>query len=544
MTIRRRLALTFFAILVLFALNLVVYFWGKHLQSNAVNALRHAISSQLLVASIHENIGTIQKELAVLSEVAPVAAKSGAAPQESTQFVRRLEGIQKQIEDLAGVSDSQSLTQVESLRRDYQRLSDSWQTFYRNFGVNQSKAIVALATEADPLSQRLVSEALPRLREQESHRVESASLNFDEVGRWTDRISLAIFLISALLALWVGYRLSRHLTSGLDQLKTGTTLVGQGQLDHRIEVHTNDELGDLAHAYNSMAEYLQKARTQLTRVHEEMERRNLELDQQRGNSEKLLLNILPIQVARELQEKGKVEPKYFEDVTIIFTDFVGFTLSTEKLAAEELVRILNDYFTRFDEIVARYYLEKLKTIGDSYMYVGGLPLGRRARRTPSHPVDAVMAALEMVRVVAENDHPNNRVRWAVRVGIHTGPVVAGVVGIQKFAFDVWGDSVNFASRMESSGAANRINLSPQTYSRVKDFFECEYRGKVLTKDKRESDMYFVNGLLPSLHDASGQIPPDQFLRRYRVYFQKEPPAFPAFLLGNGYQQHAVDRAAV
>src|SRR5579885_1739393 len=141
MTIRRRLALTFFAILVLFALNLVVYFWGKHLQSNAVNALRHAISSQLLVASIHENIGTIQKELAVLSEVAPVAAKSGAAPQESTQFVRRLEGIQKQIEDLAGVSDSQSLTQVESLRRDYQRLSDSWQTFYRNFGVNQSKAI-------------------------------------------------------------------------------------------------------------------------------------------------------------------------------------------------------------------------------------------------------------------------------------------------------------------------------------------------------------------------------------------------------------------
>jgi adenylate cyclase len=121
----------------------------------------------------------------------------------------------------------------------------------------------------------------------------------------------------------------------------------------------------------------------------------------------------------------------------------------------------------------------------------------------------------------------------VRIGIHTGPVIAGVVGINKFAFDIWGDTVNYSSRMESSGEANRINLSERTYSRVKDFLACEPRGKVLTKDHREIDMYFANGVAPSLLDGSGQMPPAAFVRRYNVYFQKDPPAFPAFLVNPG-----------
>jgi class 3 adenylate cyclase len=247
--------------------------------------------------------------------------------------------------------------------------------------------------------------------------------------------------------------------------------------------------------------------------------------QEKRVSEKLLLNILPADVADELRAKGIVSPKYFEDVTILFTDFVGFTVSTEKMAAEELVALLHDYFTAFDRIVERYRLEKMKTIGDSYMCLSGLPM-----RNPAHPVDTVMAALEMLHAVEERQRPDRPWQWKVRIGIHTGPVIAGVVGINKFAFDIWGDTVNYSSRMESSGQANRVNLSERTYSRVKDFFECEYRGKVLTKEKREVDMYFVNGILPSLLNGSSEIIPPAFVRRYNVYFQKDPPAFPAFLI--------------
>jgi class 3 adenylate cyclase len=244
-------------------------------------------------------------------------------------------------------------------------------------------------------------------------------------------------------------------------------------------------------------------------------------------SESLLLNILPGEVADELRAKGLVSPKYFEDVTILFTDFVGFTLSTEKLAAEELVELLHDYFTAFDQIVARYRLEKMKTIGDSYMCISGLPM-----RNPAHPVDMVMAAFEMLEAVRQRQRPERLAQWKVRIGIHTGPVIAGVVGINKFAFDIWGDTVNYSSRMESSGEANRINLSERTYSRVKDFFACEYRGKVQTKEKRELDMYFANGILPTLLNGSDQVPPPAFVRRYNVYFQKDPPSFPAFLLAD------------
>jgi class 3 adenylate cyclase len=311
-------------------------------------------------------------------------------------------------------------------------------------------------------------------------------------------------------------------TVGLETLKVGALLIGGGSFNHRIPVKGDDEIADLAQAYNDMAHNLYQAQKQMTLANIEMERRNELLDRQVQVSDSLLLNILPLEIASELQARGSVQPKYFEDVTILFTDFAGFTVSTEKLAAEELVEMLHDYFTAFDKIVERYGLEKMKTIGDSYMCVGGLP-----ERSASHPVDVVLAAFEMLQVVRERDRPDARVRLAIRIGIHSGPVVAGVVGIRKFAFDIWGDDVNFASRMESSGEPNRINISSRTYSRVKDFFDCEFRGRVQTKDKREAVMYFVNGVQPALlDDLSGAAPP-AFARRYRIYFQKDPPSFPA-----------------
>jgi adenylate cyclase len=248
-------------------------------------------------------------------------------------------------------------------------------------------------------------------------------------------------------------------------------------------------------------------------------------EEQKLRSDSLLRNILPGQIAQELVAKGDVEPKYFEDVTIVFTDFVGFTLSTETIAAEDLVLSLHQYFTEFDHIVARYGLEKLKTIGDSYMFAGGLPA-----RSSSSPVDAVLACFEILRAAEELSARPEMPSWQMRIGVHTGPVIAGIVGINKFAFDVWGATVNFASRMESAGAPGRINVSEHTYTRVKDFFACEHRGKVLTKEKKEFDMYFANGIAPALVAGNTEPVPPKFLRRYRVYFQREPQWFPGFLV--------------
>lgn len=249
----------------------------------------------------------------------------------------------------------------------------------------------------------------------------------------------------------------------------------------------------------------------------ELKQALIDIERERQISDKLLLNILPSEVAEELRTRNSVEPMYFEDVTIVFTDFVGFTLSTENVDAEELVNTLHGYFTAFDNIIERHGLEKLKTIGDSYLYVGGLPT-----RTSSHPVDAILAAWEIIRFGEERAKSDAPISWAVRVGVHTGPVIAGVVGIHKFAFDIWGDSVNFASRMESSGAPNRINISERTHSRVKDFFACKHRGRQHTKDGREVDMYFVDSVSPRLMGEQGAA----FARRYKNYFRKDPPDLP------------------
>lgn len=163
-------------------------------------------------------------------------------------------------------------------------------------------------------------------------------------------------------------------------------------------------------------------------------------------------------------------------------------------------------------------MKKLKIIGDSYMCAAGLP-----ERNPSHPVDAVMAAMEIVLAVPER---GNRDNWSIRVGIRTGHVIAGVVGAQKFAYDIWGESVNYASRVESSGEPNRVALSAQTSGRIKDFFECEKRVKTHSKVAHKMELYFVDGFTHSLVEDTRQMPPEAFVRRYRGYFQKEPPSFP------------------
>jgi class 3 adenylate cyclase/ligand-binding sensor domain-containing protein len=252
-----------------------------------------------------------------------------------------------------------------------------------------------------------------------------------------------------------------------------------------------------------------------------VEERTVEIRQQRDEihvqerkSHSLLLNILPGTVADELKATGSVEPVGFDDVTVCFTDFVGFTLSSEKLAPAVLVDALNEYFTAFDEIIARYGLEKLKTIGDSYMFASGLPTPRS-----SHAVDAVMAALEMVEVVKLLATRPGGTGWNIRVGLHSGPVVAGVVGIRKFAFDIWGNTVNFAARMESSGVPGSVNLSEHTNGQLQGLIATHFRGHVKIKEGRELPMFLAD---------AGPQDPDEFARQYKALFGEEPNSHPAW----------------
>ena len=214
------------------------------------------------------------------------------------------------------------------------------------------------------------------------------------------------------------------------------------------------------------------------------------LEAEKSRSDDLLRNILPAKIAGELKRANRVEPRYYAAATIMFTDFKGFTQFAESMEPRVLVDDLNRYFSAFDEIVSRHNLEKLKTIGDAYMCAGGLPEENR-----SHPVDACLAAIEIQDFMARINRQRETMRlppWQLRIGIHTGPVMAGVVGRWKFTYDIWGDAVNVAALMESNGEAGRITLSESTYHRVKDIFETEPRGKIEAKHKGRLDTYFLS----------------------------------------------------
>lgn len=210
---------------------------------------------------------------------------------------------------------------------------------------------------------------------------------------------------------------------------------------------------------------------------------------ERDRSKELLLNILPEETARELETSGFAKTRYYESVTVLFTDFKGFSTIAGKLTPQALVAELNDYFGTFDEIVGKYGLEKIKTIGDAYMCAGGIPIANT-----THPLNAVKAALEMQQYMEKNNldrSAQGEPDWGLRIGIHTGPIVAGVVGKKKYAYDIWGDTVNVASRMESSGEAGKVNISSATYNFIKDHYSCIHRGKISAKNIGEVDMYFV-----------------------------------------------------
>ena len=212
------------------------------------------------------------------------------------------------------------------------------------------------------------------------------------------------------------------------------------------------------------------------------------ISREKKRSETLLLNILPAETAKELKQNGKVDAVKFDDVTVLFTDFISFSKLAEHLEPEQLVKSIDFYFRAFDEITTKYNLEKIKTIGDSYMCASGLPTANK-----THASNIIKAAREMIELVrSEMKAKDGLIHFDIRIGAHTGPVVAGIVGIKKWQYDIWGDTVNIASRMESKSEPGRINLSETTYQEIKDEFSCEYRGEIEVKNRGSLKMYFLN----------------------------------------------------
>lgn len=217
--------------------------------------------------------------------------------------------------------------------------------------------------------------------------------------------------------------------------------------------------------------------------------KNKTIREEQERSDNLLLNILPTLVADELKRQGRTQARYFDDVGVLFADFVGFSKIAEKLTPQQLVSELDTCFQRFDDIIAKHGLEKIKTIGDAYMCAGGLPDGGGAQLR-----EMVAAAQEMQIWLTQWNQVREKAglpRFDARIGIHRGPVVAGVVGSKKFAFDIWGDTVNIAARVEQAGEGGRINISGEVFKIIKDAYPCHYRGKIAAKNKGEIDMYFV-----------------------------------------------------
>jgi two-component system NtrC family sensor kinase len=279
MSIRRRLTLSYIAILALLAVNLIVYFWGDRKRQSTVEELRRAISRQILISSVQQKLSEYEKQVTLLSQMTADANSGGASPEEIAAFNGRLDGIGQQLRQMSALSDAGGREMVDTFSAAFRELSASWRIFYENFGRNQSLAITEEVMHCEPLGQKVLKELLPELQQHQTESVEAASARFYDAARTTDRITVLIFFLSVGLAATLALMVSRRLTYGLEILKTGADALGEGNLAYRIPTVSKDELGDLARTFNDMGGRLQSARGELQVLMDSERQKSEELEQ-------------------------------------------------------------------------------------------------------------------------------------------------------------------------------------------------------------------------------------------------------------------------
>jgi adenylate cyclase len=297
-----------------------------------------------------------------------------------------------------------------------------------------------------------------------------------------------LFLLTGSAILSMPVSMSRYLAWSFSSVNKNLSLqLQQVEVLSEKALQQEQERKRILESQKEQLEQEVKLRTaEVVAQRDEIEKQHNELKTEKKKSDDLLRNILPEEVAEELKQNGVSKAKFFDEVTVLFTDFVDFTLAGEKMKPQELVDELHACFKAFDDIISSHGLEKIKTIGDAYLAVCGLPLA-----DADHAARVVAAASEIVQFMQHRKRQLGDNTFEVRVGVHSGSVVAGIVGVKKFAYDIWGDTVNTAARMEQNSRPGKINISQTTYELVKNKFTCTFRGEIEAKNKGELSMYFV-----------------------------------------------------
>jgi class 3 adenylate cyclase/CHASE3 domain sensor protein len=318
----------------------------------------------------------------------------------------------------------------------------------------------------------LIEKELKGLRLFAARKADDSLANTESIIRNSAMITGLILAAAVLLGIAIAIPITRSIRTPLSRLDRAAAKVSQGDLEQQVVVTSQDELGRLSSTFNSMVVNIREQTEEIQRKNEENER--------------LLLNILPGPIADRLKQGEETIADHFPEVTVLFADVVGFTVLSGSVSPNDLVIMLNQLFTEFDDSAHRLGIEKIKTIGDCYMAVAGLTI-----ELDDPPVAMVEMALEMHRAI-DQFNAQHGTSLQIRIGINCGPIVAGVIGKSKFIYDLWGDTVNIASRMESHGVAGQIHVSEAVYEHIKDRFKVEPRGDIEIKGKGPMPTYLVD----------------------------------------------------